>query len=1008
MKSICDSLNHTPNYSSSCCLTQLILMFNKTENNSLFIKYGLLLLKTLNKFLKNDSSILLSENITLDQLCIFTEILTKYSSIFYYRCKFESSKLLIKFGIDSINQSKYKTELKVVERKNALANNIACIYEKEGNYNKASLFFEKLINLNTSSNKPNCFNLDKALTYNNLGIIEMKKCRIAEGINYFNLAYEEVKDKIKQNISQLKQNKIEVIVLIIFNYCFAYKRYLNKCLDEIYSLGLEYSVKYLGMDHHITVYYNDRKLDAIESICSTDSSPEVPQSKDNNFLTMVQCTTVNNNSNQNKKENKTDNMFKKNVNNLNNQTQNEFPTQLQSTIQIDNPSVSQMTKKKETKTLPFRKKKLTLKECFSTAYQSFKPQPESHELFTALAKNIKAQKDKEQKQATLLSKLEKSKEILSPNISNTQNINKYNDMMSKFELTNIKGTLIPNTNSNNQPNVQSLKEKTIVNNCKTNSQKTTKLSTRSIFSTQNTKKGTTEIFKHLVSINKGNINHPLVEASTDFEVVDNLNNLYLIKIKNDNNYEKDIDNIIERSLKNPLKGESKRIHSSKDNKPKQMIIMSNNDNNKSILISIIDLLRSQEIYTETLNYADITNCLSKIFFYSSMPQHCNLSFLSNITKLVNTVLIKHCQLILNKTNNSQELVLLKYQMSISRQSFVLSFINTNCVCSLFEDNHDITLVVYSQENKTLSLRVDIYLDEGCFNTFFIEKEEKGVKILFYQDNFNYEDFFATFFIKIQEILKVNIHNKSSLSFEEILLVYSKSIFKLDIQEKLKQKDFWIINKDPKAFQWRIDLFTLEKIQITNGAYYINKQIILDSEDFINIIGSDPRDVWEKMSDKDMIIAHKILMNTVKMRNIMLKILTEKNYDSMLKLIKIKPSCFFRFTFVILHIKKYFCCAFEFIVYSKENYFLRLMLTETITSRSYSKLYLPYYMNKTIHIIEELKKILVEEYKLKKEMLSNKKRLRNVLVDEAWGILTKNSNVVFYENIDIILNKFKKT
>ena len=46
---------------------------------------------------------------------------------------------------------------------------------------------------------------------------------------------------------------------------------------------------------------------------------------------------------------------------------------------------------------------------------------------------------------------------------------------------------------------------------------------------------------------------------------------------------------------------------------------------------------------------------------------------------------------------------------------------------------------------------------------------------------------------------------------------------------------------------------------------------------------------KKMNDKEKIISNYILLHTIKMRNIMTKILTEQNYDSMLKLIKINST-----------------------------------------------------------------------------------------------------------------------
>ena len=211
----------------------------------------------------------------------------------------------------------------------------------------------------------------------------------------------------------------------------------------------------------------------------------------------------------------------------------------------------------------------------------------------------------------------------------------------------------------------------------------------------------------------------------------------------------------------------------------------------------------------------------------------------------------------------------------------------------------------------------------------------------------------------------------------------------------------------EEFTWKVDFYSLDKIEISNTSFYINKSLILDSQDFINIIGMAPEDICGLLSEKDKVICNYILLHSVKMRNIVMKILTERNYDSMIRLMKIKPSCFFRFAFAMTHVKRYFCCAFEFVVYSRENFFLRLMLTETVTCRTYSKLFLPYIMMSTITNMNELKKNLEYKFNLSKKLFKNKKKLRQVLYDESENMLTKNPHLVIFENIDIILEKLNQ-
>ena len=92
------------------------------------------------------------------------EIITKYSSYYYSNNKHDYSKLLISSGIEIIKQTPFKNEKKMIKRKNALSNNIACIYKKKKRYDKAEMFLDKCIEMNKSK-------IDNAISYNNYGII---------------------------------------------------------------------------------------------------------------------------------------------------------------------------------------------------------------------------------------------------------------------------------------------------------------------------------------------------------------------------------------------------------------------------------------------------------------------------------------------------------------------------------------------------------------------------------------------------------------------------------------------------------------------------------------------------------------------------------------------------------------------------------------------------------------------------------------------------------------------
>jgi hypothetical protein len=146
------------------------------------------------------------------------------------------------------------------------------------------------------------------------------------------------------------------------------------------------------------------------------------------------------------------------------------------------------------------------------------------------------------------------------------------------------------------------------------------------------------------------------------------------------------------------------------------------------------------------------------------------------------------------------------------------------------------------------------------------------------------------------------------------------------------------------------------------------------------------------------------------------VLTEKNYDSMIRLVKISPVSLSKFRFVISkiilykitleHNKHYFMVAFEFIIYSKVSYFIRVLITESLTCRSYSRIFTPYYMHSYTSNVDELKKDLESNFKLGKKFLEDvnyKKKFKMLLNEIAMGILQKNLYLKQYDNIDVLLS-----
>ena len=80
------------------------------------------------------------------------------------------------------------------------------------------------------------------------------------------------------------------------------------------------------------------------------------------------------------------------------------------------------------------------------------------------------------------------------------------------------------------------------------------------------------------------------------------------------------------------------------------------------------------------------------------------------------------------------------------------------------------------------------------------------------------------------------------------------------------------------FQWNVELFTLTRLPIKNGSFYIYKNIILTPLDFENILGCDYSDIYTIIDDNDNFLCLTFLLGTIqKMKYILVKMLNSGNY-----------------------------------------------------------------------------------------------------------------------------------
>ena len=249
MKTYCEdylSKNHSKlNVSQdiSCCLFLLIEKYNEANNNQSRKDFSFFLLHTLNYYLKDknykiselNDLFLNKEQISLSLFSKFLNILIHYSFLYINFKKVEYAKFILSLGVDIINKSDFKTEKKIIRKKVALANNIACLYLSNNNFIKAELFLEKCKQKSLNS-------LDKLIIYNNCCIIIIKKMndisnnlseihKIVDNIlKYLNIIFNDINKRIEkkyqtyltneeykdENIKLIDKNKNELFCFIIF------------------------------------------------------------------------------------------------------------------------------------------------------------------------------------------------------------------------------------------------------------------------------------------------------------------------------------------------------------------------------------------------------------------------------------------------------------------------------------------------------------------------------------------------------------------------------------------------------------------------------------------------------------------------------------------------------------------------------------------------------------------------------------------------------------------------
>ena len=1081
--------NHKQNYSNiSCCIANIIFHYHRSENNLLISKFGLFLLRSLNHHLKSPP--ILSHTTPLNQIKTLLQIIGKYSAMYYNKNKDDYAKLLIKCGIQIINESPYKEGEELVKEKEAIVNNIACVYLKEGQADKSAVFLDKCVNMNKDS-------MNKAIMYNNYALVEFARKKYKNGVHYCHLVYKEIKKYLKQSSSSnpINYNEKETIAFMLCNCCHAYKKYSYNDYTEHYDKCYSFCKKNIGVNHYITI-----NLSKIEYLHSFDSlslhdEQDIP-SKDveiekefplniltNPNITNIISSPVNSQTPYDEtrrdsrkemfsitKTKKNLSVFVKNADNqdcrhsivsakdmavntampcLQPQTLPRLSADVKPiTSNTPKSNVNKENEKEKATKLPFQKKKKGLKDMFKLVLEANtakknkeRTENKTANLFSLLAKGIKQVDDTNGNNSSASlggnQSLNKIFEKRSPVIQQQPPpTNEYDQIMNQALVNNNKNTNIFSTtindittsliNQNIFP-IQTMKHRSnsafkigySPKNCTSNVQtpvshknkRDSKSSIESVFAQRHT----TQLFKQLLSSNANELKlFPVayVENASDFQFVDDMNNFFKAKTKHETTFNEELFRIITFtkqtnkpiSLSLPIIDPITNIE--------HTLNINDSPNESKILLSL-----NNTSLTLSIDYEDLYTLLESITYYNTLPIYAGIEFIRDIPTLITNLLMHHIQIIHN--NDTLNLGLSRYQCGINTYSYELMYLNTKCTCVItIANSNTLLMVLYNKANDAEFIRYDISIDDSSSKVLLSSKDiQKHIKHYTFNKDYDYKSFFSDMFLKLQEIHKHQHKRQSTTSnttvtfnLSEFIKDSKHSVYKLYLERRLNKKELWLISSPSHISKgsecyWKVEFFSLDKVEISNAAYFINKSINLDYMDFTHVIGVDPHDVSELLSTGDTIKINYILLHTVRLRNIMTKILTEQNYDSMLRPIKLKASCFFKLIYVIIHIKRHFYVCLEFVVYSKETFFMRLMLTESITCRSYAKVYLPLDMLcAQSNTINETKKELEKKYRLDKKLLSNKKGLKQVIVEEAEQILTKNPSLVLFEHIDVIINK----
>ena len=458
----------------------------------------------------------------------------------------------------------------------------------------------------------------------------------------------------------------------------------------------------------------------------------------------------------------------------------------------------------------------------------------------------------------------------------------------------------------------------------------------------------------------------------------------------------------------------------------------------------------------------------------------DLRYLKNFNSFFQRIIIYYVNLV-NVGNGKLQVCFCKFPRGnfsslkkLGRPEF--TFLNVKCsfILTKYEDR---TQLIIHDLNYMSYIEFRMYFDKSCYEiTTFNDKKKRSKSSTSHHshilvDNkinkeFDYIGFLNDLFKKIDFIFKNR--DSSIKNFNEYVKKYKNDLYQINVEDNFTNIEFWALtqkipekddntedeintskksspnfgeekNKNVKKedmkknYYWIIDIYTLTTIHINKSDFFLHKSIKLSLQEFEYIIGIDYLDIYKILGVSENIMCDAILLNSVERVKNVDRILNETNYLQTIRITKIKPISFYRYKFVFKHIKRFFVCSTEFLVYNTKNIFYRIMIMETISNRTYSKIFIPY-ANLKIDQIEKkndseninkkeneedkseeqalddndlIKNAIKEKYYIFDELFSNKKICKEFIYQETCDLLTKNNKLDLFEFFEYLVERIEK-